>query len=200
MSTQNAAESSSKGASLRITVSGYRERYGESDFTNPEARSLDDQIARYLCSSMRQLVPGSPKRLAIRITDEVKDAKRESETAKAYNAMFRWRLKIARHALAECIPTIAFLLVASIFLLWLSHRVEGSDWEQETAKTVGEAVRLGAWVSGWTAITLLFTQGVDSLRNYLAFWRLRKMPIDFEYSSNRSVGARSNQSNAPSYA
>ncbi|WP_442483047.1 hypothetical protein [Aeoliella sp. SH292] len=189
----------SKGSVLRITVPGYRERYAASDFTNPNARSLDDQIARYLCSSMRHLKPGSSKRLAIRVNDDVKDTEKESETSKAYQAMFSWRLKMAARALTECIPTIAFLIIASVFLLWLSHRVEGFDWDEETAKTSAEAVRLGAWVSGWTAISLLFTQGVDSLRDYLAYWRLRKMPIVFEYRSKRSMPRNSEQPTSPTY-
>jgi hypothetical protein len=190
----------SKGTVLRITVPGYRERYGASDFTNPKARSLDDQIARYLCSSMRQLRPESTKKLVIRMRDEAKDPEKESETSHAYQAMFSWRLKMARRALAECIPTIAFLIITSVFLLWLSYRVEGFNWDHETAKTSAEAVRLGAWVSGWTAISLLFTQGADSLRNYFAFWRLRKLPIEFEYSSTRTVPQSSKHPSSPTYA
>lgn len=200
MRRHSPAGSSSKGRVLRITVPGYRERYGASDFTNSDARSLDDQIARYLCSFMRQLKPGSARKLVIRIKDERKEVEKEEETSKAYHAMFRWRLRMARRALAECIPAVAFLVVTSVFLLWLAHRVEGFDWEEEMAKTSSEVIRLGAWVSGWTAISLLFTQGLDSLRNYFAFWRLLRIPIEFEYRAEKETPKKPQRPTSPTYA
>jgi hypothetical protein len=153
----------------------------------PEARSLDNQIAQYACSFTRQASWNSPKKLVLELTQASPDDEKERQTSEAYRVMFRARTKAALRDFAEQLPMVVLLIVLAVFLLWLAHHVEGFAWDEETAKTAAEAVRLGAWISGWTSISLLFSHGVESLRDFAAFGRLARIPIAFEYSMRQQV-------------
>jgi hypothetical protein len=192
MTNKGASRVSPKRSIIRIIVPGYREPYAANDFVHPEARSVDDQIARYVRSSTSRAPWGSPHKLKLRLTEATRHADKESETTEAYRAMFQWRAQAALRKFGRQLPVVALLLVIGVAFLWLSHRVESLSWEEEVAKTTGEAIRLGAWVSGWSAISLLFSQGLESLRDFVAFRHLAKIPIEFEYAarSQHSVDHR----------
>lgn len=178
---KQAAGAEEETSVVRIIVAGYRKPYAANDFVDPEARSTDDQIARYVCASASRAPWGAPRKLVLRIMDETVNQRKEAETSKAYRAMFEWRAQAALRKFLRQLPMVVLLLVMGVFLLWLSHRVENFAWEEELVKTLGEAIRLGAWVSGWSAISLLFAQGLESLRNFVIFRNLTRVPVEFEY-------------------
>jgi hypothetical protein len=182
MVNDNATATNTHAPVLRLKIPGYRERYAAGDFANTQARTLDDRIARHLYATARYLPWGRPQKLVLEVAKDSRNRNREDETVEAYHSMFKWRAYSSMRKLGRQLPLVAILLVLGAFFLWAAHRVEGFEWEEETAKTVGEAIRLGAWVSGWTAISLLFSHGFESLRKYFVFHQLAKAPIEFEYS------------------
>jgi hypothetical protein len=157
--------------------------YAANDFTDPKARSLDKTIANYLSTSTVRAPWGSPKKIIFQITGEQRDPDKEKITSKAYQEMFRWRAGAAVRRLLRQLPLVAILVFAGGTLLWMSHRIDDFSWEENLKQTVAEAVRLGAWVSLWSATSLLFSTAYDSAHNYIAFRRLARVPIEFDYQS-----------------
>jgi hypothetical protein len=168
---------------IRIILPGYRVTYAANDFTDPKARSLDKTIANYLSTSTVRAPWGSPKKIIFQITGEQRDPDKEKITSKAYQEMFRWRAGAAVRRLLRQLPLVAILVFAGGTLLWMSHRIDDFSWEENLKQTVAEAVRLGAWVSLWSATSLLFSTAYDSAHNYIAFRRLARVPIEFDYQS-----------------
>jgi hypothetical protein len=168
---------------IRIILPGYRVAYAANDFTDPKARTLDNTIAKYLSTSTVRAPWGSPKKLIFRITGEQRDPEKEQITSKAYQAMFAWRAGAAVRCLLRQLPLVVILVIVGVALLWASHRIEDFNWEENLKQTVAEAVRLGAWVSLWSATSLLFSTAYESAHNYMAFRRLAHIPIEFDYKS-----------------
>ena len=181
MANHRLTTENTKSPVLRIIIPRYRGKYAAGDFTDSKARTLDDRIARYLYATSRYLPWGRPQKLILEVADEPRDHEREEETVRAYHSMFKWRARGSLKKFVRQLPLVALLMAVGALLLWAAHQVEGFEWEEETAKTAGEAVRLGAWVSGWTATSLLFAQGFECLRKYFVFNQLAKAPIEFEY-------------------
>jgi hypothetical protein len=168
---------------VRIILLNYRVQYAANDFTNSKARALDSAIAKHLSTFAVRAPWGSPKKLIFQITDERRDPEKEQITSKAYQEMFRWRAGAAVRRLLRQLPLVVILVFVGVALLWASHRIEDFNWEENFKQTVAEAVRLGAWVSLWSATSLLFSTAYESAHNYMAFRRLAHIPIEFDYKS-----------------
>jgi hypothetical protein len=175
---------------IRIILPGYRVTYAANDFTDPKARSLDKRIANYLSTSTVRAPWGSPKKIIFQITGEQRDPGKENITSKAYQEMFRWRAGAAVRRLLRRLPLVAILVITGVALLWMSHRIDDFSWEENLKQIVAEAVRLGAWVSLWSATSLLFSTAYESARNHIAFRRLAHVPIEFDYKSAGSSTER----------
>jgi hypothetical protein len=177
----DSAPNQSQRGVVEIVVPSYRKPYSANDFTNPQARSLDSSITHYLSTAALRTPWASPCKLIFQIAEETKDPEKEAITIEAYRAMFQWRAGAALRKFVRQLPLVVFLVCLGLALLWLSHRIDDFHWDEELKKTVAEAVRLGAWVACWSALSLLFSTGFESVLDVRAFRRLSRIPIEFEY-------------------
>jgi hypothetical protein len=185
-SHNEAADNGANGTVL-IVLPGYRACYAAHDFTNTKARSLDNSIANYLSRSVMRMPWGSPKKLVFQLAGQKKDSEQEKVTVNSYREMFTWRARAAVRKLVRQLPLAVTLVAIGISILWVSNRVDDVNIEENVKNTLSDVVQVGAWVALWSAISLLFSTGFESLQYYIAFRRLANVPIKFHYEtrSNR---------------
>jgi hypothetical protein len=111
-------------------------------------------------------------------------------TIEAYRTMFLWRARAAVHRFNRQLPMVVTLVVLGVTVLWVSHRIEDARMDEELKDTLSGVVQVGAWVALWSAISLLFESGFNTLGNYAAFRRLARMPVLFRYDAQLTSGRR----------
>jgi hypothetical protein len=181
---------------IRIVLPGYRKCYAPNDFTDSRTRSQDNAIAAYLSKSAVRPWWNAPLKLVLKIAGEARDSEQEGATIRAYREMFGWRARAAVRRFMHELPLVFTLVTIGVAFLWISNRVDETTIEKDARNTLSDVVQVGAWVALWSAISLLFSTGFESLAKYIAFRRLTRIPVEFEYggkspSPNRPKPARS---------
>jgi hypothetical protein len=176
-----------KADRVRIILPGYRASYLASDFTDPAARSLDEEVADFLSTRTNRAPWGSPKSLLFQMAVSERDPQKERITAEAYRNMFKLRGQAAIRQLVREIPLAVTLITIGAGILWVSNRLADANLSEDLKQTLSDLVQVGAWVALWSAISLLFGTGYHALYKYIAFRRLASIPIEYEYKERGTL-------------
>lgn len=174
---------------LCVALPGYRGTFAAHDFNDLDTRWADHELAEYLVGLLMWPRIRKPDHLLLQLPRCKRSEQREKKTSEAYHAMFCHRMKGCGQKLAAVLPTVVLLLVVGVTMLYLSNLVAGgesseagsSNQTEDFWHTLSEAIRVGGWVSSWTAVALFFYDGLRTLYRLWIFWRLSRLPIEFCY-------------------
>jgi hypothetical protein len=183
---------------LCVAIPSYRGTFAAHDFNDLDTRWADHELAEYLVGLLMWPRVRKPDHLLLQLPRCRRSEQHEKKTAEAYHALFCHRMKGCRRKLAAVVPTVILLVCVGVGMLYLSNHLGGEEGPGgENASnfwhTLSEAIRVGGWVSAWTAVALFFYDGLRTLYRLWIFWRLSRLPIEFCYERRGTSADRDDQ-------